>query len=125
MDKYIVKLASPAAKIYENISRRAAGDDGGIDYELLHIVDKVIDDVISSNPYQRWHAPLGLYWISYGSVLFFYDVLPQSRVVLILWICAVPARRDNVKKADMICTQLLLSGKVQVLPPMVSRTGTN
>jgi len=119
MSDYKVRLAAPAARMYEQISALAAGGKGSqVNAALLSLLDKVIDEVLPSNPTMagsKFFGALeleGVYWISEGTIHFFYEINAKATTVVILSILNSPIRRDHSQRADIICTEMLMSGSL-------------
>ena len=122
--KYKVRLAPPAARTYESMHRLATGQGGNVQANAAQLLDTLLDDVIPSSPFAGIKLPgtlSGVYLISKQSIQLFYEVSPKTFTVVILLILDAPAREENARRADLICTQMLLSGKLQLLPPGNSR----
>lgn len=124
--KYKVRLAPPAVRTYENLHRLAAGEGGTVQTNAAHaqLLDMLIDDAIPSSPFTGIKLPgslSGTYLISRQTIQVFYEINPKTFTVIILVILDDPAREENARRADLICTQMLLSGKVQLLPSGIGR----
>jgi hypothetical protein len=124
--KYKVRLAPPAARAYENMHRLATGEGGNVQTNAAHakLLDMLLDDVISSSPFTGIKMPgslSGTYLVSRQTIQVFYEIYPKTFTVIILVILDDPAREENARRADVICTQMLLSGQVQLLPSGTGR----
>jgi len=113
MNHYKVKLAAPAARAYEQIHVLAAVGKGNRNNTLLLLIDRIINEVISANPTagSKLCSPFdGIYWISEGTLQFFYEIHARSMTVTLLTILDTPLRRDHAEQVDVICTEMLMSG---------------
>ncbi len=125
MDKYRIELATPAVRAYQVIcdaarNKLAEGEDRSPRVELLRSVDEIIDHVIPFSPFQSGTELRGnlsgVYWISRGRLHVFYEASKKPLTIAILCIWDGPTNEVHMQKADVICTELLLSGKFHVLP---------
>lgn len=122
--KYKVRLAPPATRTYENMHRLAAGEGSSVQTNAVQLLDALLDDLIPSSPFTGIKMPgrlSGTYLISRQAIQLVYEVNTETSTVIILLILDAPAREENERRADLICTQMLLSGRFQLLPPGISR----
>jgi mRNA-degrading endonuclease RelE of RelBE toxin-antitoxin system len=122
--KYKVTLIPPAERTYQNIHRLSAGDSGNVQANIVQLLDALLDDVLPSSPFSGTKLPgslSGTYLISRQTIQLIYEIHPKTFTVIILLIIDAPAREEYARRADLICTQMLLSGKVQLLPSGIVR----
>lgn len=124
--KYKVRFTSPAERTYENMHRLAAGEGGSVQTNVAHaqLLDTLLDEVISSSPFAGIKLPgdlAGTYLISRQTIQVFYEINPKTFTVIVLLIVDAPAREETARRADQICAEMLLSGRLQLLPPGTPR----
>jgi hypothetical protein len=120
MDKYTVELASPAASMYQNLVRLAAGDkNSDTRMALSHSLDKIIEETLPSSPFNsgiQLSAQLkGLYWIGLDPIHIFYEI-PSFKFQTVSIVSILMGLPSAEEKADAIVTAMMLSGRLQVLP---------
>jgi hypothetical protein len=104
--------------------RLAAGEGGSVQTNAVQLMDVLLDEFIPSSPFAGIKLPgklSGTYLLSRQTIQLFYEINPHTFTVVILLILDAPAREETARRADAICAQMLLSGKVQVLPPGITR----
>src|SRR6266852_2946935 len=113
--KYKVELAAPAVSMYDTIRDLAAGEKHGAKFELFKLLDKIIDEVVSKDPFElgtELRGSLrGVYWISENTLHIFYEASAKPSTVVILSIWDGPNSEAHMRQADILCTQIFLSGK--------------
>src|ERR1700756_3003481 len=130
MDKYSVELAPSAAEIYENICRLAADTTDSGYSRLQESVDDVFDNVIPFRPFEigtELGGSLGgLYYVSRETIHVFYEKSSKPRTLVVIFIWDGPNSEAHEQQADAICTQMLLSARLQpVTRPRVGIAATN
>lgn len=114
MNKYSVELASPAVSMYTYLSAHS-GEKDSAETRLLSILDAIINDVMPFHPFdsgtELGGRLAGVYWISQDTLHIFYEASPKPRTVIILAIWDGPNSEAHLRQADILCTQMLLSGK--------------
>jgi hypothetical protein len=114
----------PAARIYRSIydgagKHLAAGEKNHPKIELLRSVDKIIDDIHPFKPFdvgrELCGSMAGVYWIAQGRLHIFYGASKKPLTVAVLAIWDGPTNEVQLHDADILCTQMILSGKVHVL----------
>jgi len=122
--KYKVRFASLAARTYENMHRLAAGEGGNAQASAVQQLETLLDDFIPSRPFTGIELPgslSGTRLISKSTIQLIYEIHAKTLTVTILLILDAPAREENARRADLTCTQMLLSGQVQLLPSGTDR----
>jgi hypothetical protein len=116
MNKYRVELAAPAVSIYEYLSAHS-GAKQSTESELLKWLDEIVDDALTFKPFDSGKelggCLAGVHWISRGTLHIFYEKSPKPRTVVILSIWDGPNSEAHVRQADILCAQMLQSGKFQ------------
>lgn len=116
MNKHKVEFAAPAVSAYQFLAAHS-GAKSGSKSELLSSLDEIIDDVLTFKPFDSGSELgglfAGLYWISQGTLHIFYEASPRPRTVVIVFIWDGPNFEAHVRKADILCAEILRSGKLQ------------
>jgi hypothetical protein len=114
MNKYKVELAAPAVSMYAYLSSHSGPNDSA-GTKLLNILDQIIDEVMPFRPFdsgtELGGSLAGVYWISQDTLHIFYGVSPKPRTVVILSIWDGPNSEAHTRQADILCTQMVLSGE--------------
>lgn len=114
MNKYKVELAAPAVCMYTYLSAHS-GEKDGAQARLLNMLDAIINDVMPFHPFDSGNELggrlAGVYWISQDTLHIFYQASAKPRTVIILAIWDGPNSEAHLRQADILCTQMLLSGK--------------
>lgn len=118
--KYKVELAAPAVRMYRTIRDLAAGEKHGANFELFQLLDKIIDEALSQNPFEvgteLCGSLRGVYWISEKTLHIFYEVSAKPSTIVILSIWDGPHSEAHMRQADILCTQILLKRNQQSSP---------
>jgi mRNA-degrading endonuclease RelE of RelBE toxin-antitoxin system len=104
--------------------RLAAGEGGNAQASAVQQLETLLDDFIPSRPFTGIELPgslSGTRLISKSTIQLIYEIHAKTLTVTILLILDAPAREENARRADLICTQMLLSGQVQLLPSGTDR----
>jgi len=120
MEKYKVELAAPAASMYENLARLAAGEKNrDAKLAMFESLDKVIRETIPSSPFSagiELCGPLkGLYWVPQDPMHVFYEI-PAFKVETVSIVSILVGLPSAERKADAIVAEMVLSGRLRVLP---------
>jgi hypothetical protein len=79
------------------------------------MLDAIINDVMPLQPFdsgtELGGRLAGVYWISQDTLHIFYGASPKPRTVVILAIWDGPNSEAHLRQADILCTQMLLSGR--------------
>jgi hypothetical protein len=116
MIKYKVELATPAVRMYQYLADLAAHSGGKetTKTNLLQTLDKIIDEVMPFRPFDSGTELdgrlAGVYWISHGTLHIFYEASPKPRTVVILSVWDGPNSEAHVRRAEIICTEMVVSG---------------
>jgi hypothetical protein len=106
--------------MYESLQRLAAGEGSTVQTNAAQLLDALLDDIIPQRPFNGIKLTgilSGTYLISRQALQVIYEINAKLLTVVILLILDAPAREENARRADLICTQMLLSGRLQILPP--------
>jgi hypothetical protein len=118
MNKYRVELAGPAVSMYTYLSAHSGTKDS-TEIKLLHLLDEIIDEVMPFRPFdsgtELGGRLAGVYWISQDTLHIFYGASPKPRTVVILSIWDGPNSEAHLRQADILCTQMVFSGKFREL----------
>ncbi|MGB8801611.1 MAG: hypothetical protein WCC97_13060 [Candidatus Acidiferrales bacterium] len=118
MNKHNVELAPPAVRMYDSICRLAAGEKDGARTELRNSVDEVFDNMIPFRPFELGTelggTLAGVYWISRGTLHVFYEASTKPSTIVVLFIWDGPNSEAHFQQADILCTELLLAGRLQL-----------
>jgi hypothetical protein len=114
MNKYRVELAAPAVRMYKYLSAHSGAKDN-TETKLLNILDEIINDVMPFQPFdsgtELGGCLAGVYWISQDTLHVFYQASPKPQTVVIISIWDGPDSDAHVRQADILCTQMFLSGR--------------
>jgi hypothetical protein len=122
MKKHRVEFSAPAARTYQSLRGLAAGKTQDRERELLRSIDKIIDEELPGNPYERGRKLYGsvagvslegVYWVSRDTLHIFYEsaVKPLTIVIDFIW-TGGPNAEANIQRADLLFAQMLLSGQL-------------
>jgi hypothetical protein len=118
--KYKVELAAPAVRMYDTIRNLAAGEKRGPKFELFQLLDCIIDEALSQNPFELGTelcgSLRGVYWISKNTLHIFYELSAKPSTIVILSIWDGPHSEAHMRQADILCTQILLKRNQQSNP---------
>lgn len=124
MRKYAIELTSSAEKAYRRIfeAARLHIEEGGIadaNVALLEAVDELIDRTIPSTPFERAkslsHPLSGVYWVSKERLRVFYAASTKPNTIVILSISNAPRKEADLRHADAVLRQMILSGQLDHL----------
>jgi len=126
MNKHKVELATPAVSMYEYLSAHS-GATKNTESELLKWLDEMVDDALTFKPFESGKelggCLAGVHWISRETLHVFYEKSPKPQTVVILSIWDGPNSEAHVRQADLLCAQMLRSGKLQEM--MTRRVAAN